>query len=376
MGSLIHSKFLLGSDHSLDTVVHVLDEVDLRAAESTEVGDVEDAVVGLGVLAVGTTDLDVVLVGDSLELVLRPAELGELDVDGGAHASAEVGGARGDVTEMLVVGKLSLLLDLGGSDGETLKDLTDVGALLHRDDTELVLLVDPNEESLGVVVEDTTGLGPLALKTARLKVLVATLEKEMVSNELVTVSIAHGAERVVLALEVTSELAESRHDLSFDLKALRSSAGGAEGEVGKVAGNANSSRVDHAILVSGEIGALELGMVHVGDVLVRGRVRMVRGDDFVKQGSEGVEALVAAGVHTDARVGPLGAREDALLEGEAILVLAVLAGIPDITSEHLREKRLSAAGEEGVLRDVRRIGEMAAHHLSVGFECAVRHLTG
>ena len=87
------SEFLLSSDHGLDAVVHVLGELDLVAAESTEVGDVEDAVVSLGVLTVSATDLDVVLVGDGLELILILAKLRKFDVDGGAHAGSEVGGA-------------------------------------------------------------------------------------------------------------------------------------------------------------------------------------------------------------------------------------------------------------------------------------------
>ena len=77
---------------------------------------------------------------------------------------------------MLIVGELGLRLNLGGSDGESLEDLADVRSLLHRDDTELVLLVHPHEERLGVVVEDAASFGPLALKTAGFEVLVAALK--------------------------------------------------------------------------------------------------------------------------------------------------------------------------------------------------------
>ena len=87
------SESLLGSNHSLDTVVHVLDEIDLGTTKSAEVRDVEDAVISLGVLTMGTTDLDVVLVGDGLELILMLGKLGKFDVDGGAHAGSEVGRA-------------------------------------------------------------------------------------------------------------------------------------------------------------------------------------------------------------------------------------------------------------------------------------------
>jgi len=128
------------------------------------------------VLTVSAADLYVVFVGDGLELLRLLSELGQLDVHGGAHTSAEVSGARGDVAKMLVIGELSLLLNLSSSDGEALEHLADVGALLHRDDTELVLLVDPDEEGLGIVVEDTASLGPLTLETAGFQVLVSTFK--------------------------------------------------------------------------------------------------------------------------------------------------------------------------------------------------------
>merc|ERR1712203_600721 len=119
-------------------------------AEASQVRDVKHAVVGLGVLAVGTADLHEVLVGDGLESLLVLLELGELDVNGGAHTGTQVGGASRDVTQVRVVLELGNGLDLCRSDGETLEDLADVGALLHRDDYELVLLVDPHEEGLVV----------------------------------------------------------------------------------------------------------------------------------------------------------------------------------------------------------------------------------
>ena len=369
------SESLLSLDHGLDTVVHVLDEIDLGAAESAEVGDVKDAIISLGVLTVGTADLDVVLVSDSLELVLLLGELGELDVHGSAHASAEVGGARGNVTKMLVVGELGLLLNLGSSDGEALEDLTDVGARLHGDDAELILLVNPDEESLGVVVEDATGLRPVALETARLEVLVATLEEEVVLDELVLLSLSHAGERVVLALELTVESAEGRDDLGLNVETLLLGDGGTERVVSQVAADTDSSGVDHPVLIRREVGALELTVVHVGDVLVRGRVLVVLGDDLVEKRSESVEALVAAGVHADAGVGPLAAREDALLESVAIWVLPVLASIPDVTGQDLGEERWGARGEVRELGDLGGEDEVAAHHLAVGLDSAVRHLS-
>jgi len=272
---------------------------------------------------------------------------------GGAHASTAIGWAGGDVTEMLVVGELGLRLNLGSGDGESLEDLTDVRALLHRDDTELILLIDPDEECLGVVVEDATSLGPFTLESAGLKVLITTLEKEMVCNKLLTVGIRHGGKGVVLALQLASEGAESRHNLLLDFATLLGSDGGAKWVIGEVTGHADSSRVDHSVLIGGEVRALQLGVVHVADVLVCWGVLVIILDDLVEKGSKGVEALVAACVHTNAGVGPFATGEDALLEGEAKLVLSVLAGVPHVACENLGEERFGAAWEEGELVDLR-----------------------
>lgn len=105
------SELLLSLNHSLDTVVHVLDEVNLRAAESSQVGNIVNVIISLGVLTVSTTNLNVVLSSDSLELFLFVSELGELDVDRGTETGTEVGGARGDVAEVVIVSKLGLLLN-------------------------------------------------------------------------------------------------------------------------------------------------------------------------------------------------------------------------------------------------------------------------
>ena len=159
----------LSLHHGLDALIHVLNEVLLGATESTPVGDVEDAIAGVGVLTAGATDLDTPLVGNSLESGPVLGQLWEVDVDGGTEGSSEVGRARRDVTEVIVVGETCDLLNRVGGGAETGEDGTDIGTLLHGDNAELVLFVDPDEEGLGIVVEDTSALGPVAVKTAGLK---------------------------------------------------------------------------------------------------------------------------------------------------------------------------------------------------------------
>ena len=150
--------------------------------------------------------------------------------------------------------------------------------------------------------------------------------------------------------------------------------GSAERVISEVASHADSRRVDHSVLISWEVGALQLSVVHVADVLVCWGVLVILLDDLVEERSKGVEALMAACVHTDARVGPFATGEDALLESEAELVLSVLAGVPHVACEHLGEEGLGAAGEVGELRDLRGEHQVRTHHHTVGIDGAFVHL--
>jgi len=87
------SECLLNIDKGVNTVDHVLDELFLGFTESSSVGDIEDSIVGLGVLSVDTSDLDLVLVSDLVELFLLGHELWKVDVDGSSHGGTKVGWA-------------------------------------------------------------------------------------------------------------------------------------------------------------------------------------------------------------------------------------------------------------------------------------------
>ena len=160
------SASFLSLDEGLDTVNHVLNKVLLGSTQSSLVGDIEDSVVGLGVLSVDTSDLDIVLVGNGLELFLLLHKLWKLDMNGGSEGGTEVSWARGDVTEMLIVRELANGFDVSSSSAESVEDLEDTSSLLHGDNSQLILLIDPDEESLGVIVEDTSARWPVSVKVA------------------------------------------------------------------------------------------------------------------------------------------------------------------------------------------------------------------
>lgn len=152
----IRSEGFFDLDEFLDSIDHILNESLLGSSQSSSVGDVEDTVIGLGMLSMDTSDLYEVLRGDLLELLFLLHELWKLDVDGGSEGGSEIRWARGDVTKMLIVRELADGLDVGGSSAESIENFEDTSSWLHGDDSELILLIDPDEESLGVVVEDTS----------------------------------------------------------------------------------------------------------------------------------------------------------------------------------------------------------------------------
>jgi len=72
---------LLSVDEGSDTVDHVLDKLSLGSSKSSSVGDIEDTVVGLSVLSVDTSNLDVVFIGNLVELFLVLHQLWKFDMD-------------------------------------------------------------------------------------------------------------------------------------------------------------------------------------------------------------------------------------------------------------------------------------------------------
>jgi hypothetical protein len=65
---------------------------------------------------------------------------------------------------MLVMGELCYFLDVCTSLRETSENCTNVGALLHGNDTQLILLIDPDKERLFFVVEDASSIRPVSVE--------------------------------------------------------------------------------------------------------------------------------------------------------------------------------------------------------------------
>ena len=188
----------------------------------------------------------------SIDAVLGPA--GQVNVDGGTHTSAQVGGAGVNVTEfgadLEILARFSLdrVLDSLDASGKSFEDSLDISSLLHGDDTSLILLIDPDQEGLVLIVEDTSAFGPIALHTGNFQVGVTRHEQEMVINKLLANILSHASQRVVATGKVTSQLAQSTAHQSLNIDTLL--LGDARGETESLDG---TSDTDSAMVVERRI---------------------------------------------------------------------------------------------------------------------------
>lgn len=85
----------------------------------------------------------------------------------------------------------------------------------------------------------------------------------MVSSELLLLVSSQVTKGVVLTLKFTGELGEGSNNLALNFLSLLSGNSGAEGVLSEVSSNSDTGGVDHLVLIGGESGAVELGVVHV-----------------------------------------------------------------------------------------------------------------
>jgi len=333
----------------VNSVDHVLDEFFLGFSKSSSVGNVEDTVIGLGMLSVDTSDLNLVLISDLVELFLLLHELWQVDVNGSSHSSSKVGWARGDVSKMLIMGKFDVSgLKMSNCSAESVEDFDNAGILLHGDDSELILLVDPDQESLGVVVEDTSARWPVSVEVASLKESVTLLEEEMVLNKLLRIFSTHSFKWVEFALEITLEGVAGSDNLLHDLESLLFGDSWAEWIISQVSSDSDSSGLDHGTILLGELSVLDAVRSHVRGVFGPRFVLVVVGDALVEEFAEGRVSVVGSSIDTNTRVLVLDSGEDASLESNALGARLVLVLLPDLLGQALFELRFAFWGEESV----------------------------
>lgn len=305
--SRLGGHLALDLEQLLDALVHREHGLDLRDAQAALVGDVVDTALGLGVLAMDATDRELEVLGELLEVGTR-AHVRELDVHARAHCRPEVGGTRRHSTVLGMVRERQRRIEDRHHAGETIEDLADVAALLHRDDAELVLLVGPHERRLVGVVEDAASARPVVVGTDDLEEAVTLLEEEVIVHELLADVLVHALERVEIAGEIASELLlERRRGALHDLEALLLGDHRRERVALEVAAHADARRDDG---LPRRIDRIGRDLVHVEVRHVVPREPVVVGDERAEERLEHVVRLGVAGVGADSGVEVQRAADD------------------------------------------------------------------
>merc|ERR1719483_1018568 len=321
----LHAVFLLQFKiflpQGVDTVNHGLNKLNFRVSKTMLVGNV----IGVSGLAtrftLGSTGLETHTVTPGLQSgygVLGPSW--EVNVDRGAHAGAQVGGARVDVAkfggnlEVLARFFLDGISDSLDTQGKTLKDTLDITALLHGNDTELILLIDPDQEGLGGIVEDTTTLGPVTLHTSNGQVAVTRDEEEMVINKLLTNSLIHASQRVVVTSQISFQSSEGILHESFNINTLLLGDSGGKTKSLDGTTNTDSARVnrDLGINILGDFGR-----IHVRGVLEVSSKTMVFADEGIKDIGKVKVGILITSIDTTMLVVEFNGTSNSLGQGEA-----------------------------------------------------------
>jgi len=323
-------QFQILLPEGIDTINHGLDELNLRVSKTVLVGNV----IGVSSLAArfttGTTGLETHTVAPSLQSingVLGPS--GKVNVDGGTHASAQVGGAGVNVAEfgrdLEVLARFSLdgVSDSLDTPGEAFENTLDITALLHGNDTELILLVDPDKESFVLVVENTTALGPVTLHTSDLQVGVTRHEEEVVVDELLADGLIHTGQGVVVTSQISFQLGKSvlHEGLNIDTLLLGDAGGKTESLDGTADTDSAGVNWDIGFNVGGDFGG-----IHVRGVLKISTKTMVFADEGVENISEVNVRIFVTSIDTAMLVIEFNGASNSLGQGEA-------RGLGDVVSQ-------------------------------------------
>lgn len=180
-------------------------------------------------LTTSSSDLQVVLAGNFLQLGLVGRQLGHLDVHGGAHSSTQVGWAEGQESKPVVVRERQTLFDIVNGSHQAAVDLAQIPTHLHGDKTKMIFLVAPDQEGLSVVVVDTTAGGPEAASVSGLQETITLLEQEVVIDQLLLNVLAHSSQGIERSLQLPFQTREGGRNLLLHFPVLLLSQAGVEG---------------------------------------------------------------------------------------------------------------------------------------------------
>jgi hypothetical protein len=221
-------------------------------------------------------------------------------------------------------------LEMSNGSAKSIEDFEDSTILLHGDNSELIFLVNPDKESLGIIMENTSSRWPVSVEVACVKESVSLLEEEMIIDQLVLVCLAHALKWVEFTLKVSFEGVTGCDNLVHNLKSLSFADTWSKRIASEISADSDSCGVDHSSLILGEISVFKTISSHVRDVLIIFSMLVVVLNNLVENLGELGISIVRSGIETDTRVLVGNTRENAGLESYTFFAGLVLILIPDL----------------------------------------------
>merc|ERR1711981_583622 len=347
---ILHSVFLLEYKiflpQGVDTINHSLDKADFGVSKTMLVGNVISVASLSTRFTTGSTGLYAqyfTSVLKSWDAVLGPS--GKVNVDGSSHASAKIGWARVDITELLgqleVFAGFSLDRVLYGLDtsGQSFEYTLDITTLLHGDDSKLILFVDPDKECFGCVVEDTTASGQSRSIPATFKFGSPDMKRKWSSTNC-CLTFSSMPVSVVVTGKIASEFWESVLHEVFNSNTLF--LGDSRGQTESLDGSSdtNSDRVNWDIRAN---VSLDFFNVHVGDMFEASGKAMIFADEWVKDLSKVKIGVFVTSIDTAMLVIEFYCNSNSLCQSES-------GGLCDNSAEFVPFLFGDMLGNQGVLR--------------------------
>jgi hypothetical protein len=121
---------------------------------------------------------------------------------------------------MCIVREFANCLNVSSGSRKSIENLSNSSSWLHGYDSKLVFFVNPNEESLSVIMEDTSTRWPVSVEVTCLQESISLFEKEMVINQLLLNLFVHAIEWVEGTFKISSKGVASLNDFIHDFKSL------------------------------------------------------------------------------------------------------------------------------------------------------------
>merc|ERR1712227_998710 len=265
-------------------------------------------------------------------------------MDRGPHTSTQVCRARVDVTilgiqaEVLSRFFLDRVSNSLDTSGKSLKDTLDISTLLHGDDSQLILFIDPYKEGLSIIVEDTTTLRPVSLHTSNSKISISRDKQEVIINKLLSNLLIHSSKWVICTSKITTECSSSTLHEAFNSKTLFLGDSRRQTKSVNGATNTDSGRVDRNIRSN---VTLDLSSIHVRGVSRISRDSMVFLDDWIKHWSKVLIGVPITSIDTTMLVIKLNSTSNGLDQSESrSLGLDSLQFLPFVLSDMRGNKRM------------------------------------